>query len=519
MGARNGTEYVAGLRGDGREVWLGGERVRDVTEHPAFAGSLLGMAGFYDWQHRHAKVCIVSGAGGERRGGEGTRGGGAGAGSAGGGEGEGVGGRAGGGASQTGISHLIPRSAKDLRRRHVGLERLARYGVGMLGRTPDYLNVTFAGFAGQPTIWRGVANGNEAGTENLIAYQREVAEKDLALTHTLVHPVIDARVEPFEGVNRETAVRKVGDTSGGIVVRGSRLLGTLGPFADDLALYPSRPIPEDARDIALIFSIPVATPGVKIICRDHYGVDADPFDKPFSSRFDEQDVFVVFDDVEVPAHRVFLDGDPRIYNSVNAWGWHGNIMQQTSIRAMVKLEFAYELCCRMAEATGQGHRPEVARMLGEVWSYAELTRAAVRAAEADAHEFGDGTWFCDEAPFRALRPTLPVWMPRVNDVIKTIGSHNLLATPSKAGLDHPELRPWLDRYLPGAGGGDTAERSRLFRTAWDFVGSALGGRTELYERNYLASAARTYALAHAAAQREREWNLVPEFWAHLDETR
>ena len=489
MGARTGAEYVEGLRGGGREVWLGGERVRDVTEHPAFAGSLRGMAGFYDWQHRHAKECVIA-----------------------------SGGRDGDPAPPMGVSHLIPRSAGDLRRRHRGLERLARYGVGMLGRTPDYLNVTFAGFAGQPTIWRGTANGNEAGTENLIAYQREMAEKDLALTHTLIHPVIDARVEPFEGVNRATAVKKVGETrGGGIVVRGSRLLGTLGPFADELALYPSRPIPGNARDIALIFSIPVATPGVKIVCRDHYGVDADPFDKPFSSRFDEQDVFVVFDDVEVPAHRVFLDGDPQIYNSVNAWGWHGNIMQQTSIRATVKLEFAYELCCRMAEVTGQGRRPEVTKMLGEVWSYAELTRAAVRAAEADAHEFGDGTWFCDEAPFRALRPTLPGWMPRVNEIIKTIGSHNLLATPSKAGLDHPELRPWFDRYLPGADGGDTAERSRLFRTAWDFVGSALGGRTELYERNYLASAARTYALAHAAAQRDREWNLVPEFWAHLDE--
>ena len=263
----------------------------------------------------------------------------------------------------------------------------------------------------------------------------------------------------------------------------------------------------------------MSTPGVRIICRDHYGADADtdPFDKPFSSRFDEQDAFVVFDDVEVPGRRVFLDGDPRLYNSVTAWGWHGNIMQQTSIRATVKLEFAYELCCRMAEVTGQGGRPEVAKMLGEVWTYAELTRAAVRAAEADAREYGDGAWFCDEAPFRALRPTLPVWMPRVNEIIRTIGSHNLLATPSKAGLDHPELRPWLDRYLSGADGVDAAERSRLFRTAWDFVGSALGGRTELYERYYLASAARTYALAHAAAQRDREWRQVPELWAHLDE--
>jgi aromatic ring hydroxylase len=57
------------------------------------------------------------------------------------------------------------------------------------------------------------------------------------------------------------------------------------------------------------------------------------------------------------------------------------------------------------------------------------------------------------------------------------------------------------------------ERAKLFRTAWDFVGSAYGGRNELYERFYLASAARTLALNHMLAQREREWAAVPEFIA------
>ena len=485
MAARTGDEYVDGLRADGREVWLGAERVHDVTEHPAFTGSVRGMAGFFDWQHRHAEDCIIAGS--EAHPGAG---------------------------SGTGISHLIPRGPEDLDRRHRGLEKLARYSAGMLGRTPDYVSLTFAGFAGQPGVWS--ANGNARGAEDLIAFQRHAAERDLALAHTIIHPVVDGRIGPYEGVNREVALRKVGETDGGIIVRGARILATLGPFADELAVYPGQPIPKDAPDVALAFSIPLATPGLKIICRDHYGLDADPFDKPFSSRFDEQDAFVVFDDVEVPRHRVFLDGDPATYNSVMARGWIGNVMQQTSIRAMVKLEFAYELCCRMAEATGQDRRPEVMQMLGEIWSYAELTRAAIRAAEADAHEYGDGVWFCDEAPFRALRPTLPGWMPRVNEIIKRIGSHNLLATPTRSGLEDPELGPWLDRYLPSAGGGDASERSRLFRTAWDFCGSALGARAELYERYYLASAARACILAHVAARKEREWDRVPAFWEHLD---
>ena len=369
MTARTGTEYIDGLR-DQREVWLGGERVSDVTGYPAFAGSLRGMAGFFDWQHDHADECIIDDPDSGH---------------------------------VIGISHLIPRSAEDLQRRHRGLERLARYSVGMLGRTPDYVNLTFAGFAGRPSLWR--ANRNDEGAQNLVDFHHEIAEKDLALTHTIVHPQADGRVAPYEGVNREIALKKVGETSTGIVVRGARILATLGPFADELAVYPGQPIPKDADDMALVFSLPVSTPCLKIICRDHYGVDAELFDQPFSARFDEQDAFVIFDDVEVPRHRVFLDGDPATYNAVMSNGWTGNIMQQTCLRAMVKLEFAYELCTRLATVTGQDRRPDVMQLLGEIWSYAELTRAAIRAAEADACDFGDGAWFCDERPFRAfVRP-------------------------------------------------------------------------------------------------------------------
>jgi aromatic ring hydroxylase len=60
------------------------------------------------------------------------------------------------------------------------------------------------------------------------------------------------------------------------------------------------------------------------------------------------------------------------------------------------------------------------------------------------------------------------------------------------------------------------ERAKLFRTAWDFVGSALGSRTELYERFYLASAARTLGIHHMLAQREQKWNAVPEFLARSE---
>lgn len=475
MGARTGAEYLEGLR-DGREVWTAGQRVPDVTAHEPFAGSLGGIAGYFDHQHRHGGECLVQ----DPLTGE-----------------------------PMGASHLVPRSRQDLARRHVAFERMARYSMGVLGRTPDYVNATLAGFAGRRDVL--ALDGNEAGAENLVRFQRELARRDLACTHTIVHPVVDRSVGDIEGVNGELALRKVGDTAGGIVVRGARILATLGPFADELAVYPGQPLPRsaDADRYALAFSIPLATPGLKVICRDHYGLDAPLADRPFSSRFDEQDAVVIFDDVEVPAERVFIDGRTQVYNKLMTSGWIGNVMQQTTIRAAVKLEFAYELCTRMVDQLN-GAKPEVAQQLGELWTYGALTRAATRAAEADAHEYGDGTWFCAEAPFHALRPTLPGWMVRANDVIKAIGAHNLVATPSAADFADPALRPHLERYLPGAGGVLAAERAQLFRTAWDFAGSALGARGELYERFYLASAARMYGVAHQVAQRDQQWTLVPE---------
>jgi len=147
-------------------------------------------------------------------------------------------------------------------------------------------------------------------------------------------------------------------------------------------------------------------------------------------------------------------------------------------------------------------------MLGEISTYAELTRAAIRAAEDQAFEWGNGVWFPHGGPLASLRAILPTWFPRVGEIITLIGSHNLLAAPTRAQLDDRSLRPLIDQFLRGAKGVPAEERARVFRLAWDFVGTALAGRNELYERFYLASGARNYQLAHALALKDRARRLV-----------
>ena len=471
MTARTGKEYLEGLRDD-RTVWLGNEKV-DILTHPKFAGSLKGMAGYFDWQNANADACLTTDP-------------------------------------ETGkpmsASLIVPRNAEDIAKRHAAFERFAQYSVGMLGRTPDYVNVTLAGF-----IASGHILGDKVYSDRLHRFYRDVVEKDLSLTHTIIHPVVDKSLPDTQGINGELALKVVRRTKDSIVVRGAKILATLGPFADELFVYPGIPQPPGADpDTLLAFAIPMNTKGLITLCRDHYGVDAPAADLPFSTRFDEQDAFLIFDDVEIPNERVFIDGDLDIYNGLMRHGWAANIMQQTCLRAAVKLEFAYEICTRMARATNAEKRPEVAAMLGELWAYSCLTRAAVAAAEAGAHDWGNGAFFCDDRPFRATRAMMPGWMVKANEYIKTIGSHNLLATPSLDAIDNPEIGDLIKQFMPGANGMSAKERAQLFRTAWDFAGSALGGRVELYERFYLASAPRNFALDHMFAQQEREWTALPD---------
>lgn len=462
MGARTGAQFLEGLRKTRREIWVDGEKIADVTQHPKLRGGAESIAAIYDRQHEYAGECLYAAPpSGEL----------------------------------TNVSHMIPQSKDDLRRRHAGLVRLSEGSMGIMGRTPDYMNMKFAAFASAPKVWAGADGRNERGARNIVAFQRTLAHGDISLTHTIIQPTIDKRTDS-KVVGTKAMVRKVGETADGIIVRGAKVLATLAPYADEQAVYPGQPLPAEAKEFALAFAIPLDTPGLKFLCRDSVAAPgADPFDKPLSSRFDEQDAFCIFDDVLVPWDRVFIDGDVPIYNSLRETGYAISMTTQSTIRALTKLEFAYGLAMRMAELIGD-YSPATTEMLGELASYVGLTSNAVELSLEQAWERGDGVWFPNGAALEPMRSILPVWMPRVAEIITLIGSHNLLTTPSRAELADPKLRPLLDEMLHGADGATADERAQVFRLAWDFVGSALGGRGFLYERFYLTSASRNKQMLH-----------------------
>ena len=456
MAARNGDTYLKGLRATNREIWMGGERVEDVVEHPMLRGGAEAIAAYYDLQFEQPDVLLWD----DPESGE-----------------------------PINVSHMSPHTPEQLRQRADGLTTISEMSMGVMGRTPDYMNVTFAGFADDKMRWVGADESNQQGYENLVAFQKRLRREDLSLTHTIVHPTVDKANDKIFADN-PVPLHKVAETSDSIIVRGARLLSTLAPYADEQTVYPGSPLPPDAGpEYALSFAVPMDTPGMVFLCRDSgMRPELDPIDAPFSSRFDEQDAFCIFDDVEVPKQNVWIDGNTGVYNSVMGMStWWPNIMQQTTIRALTKLEFAYGLATQMAETINDNSERTV-EMLGEILGYVEMTRSGLVAAEAQCTTWENGQVTLDARAMHPLRALLPVWFTRVNDIIKTVGSHNLLQVSSQHQMQDPRIKSLIDEFMPGADGISAEDRSNIFRLAWDFTGSQLGSRNELYERNYLTSA-------------------------------
>ena len=122
------------------------------------------------------------------------------------------------------------------------------------------------------------------------AYYERAREGDLIATHTLSNPQVD-RTRNVAAQEKDLAAHAVGDNDKGIVIRGARMLATLAAYSDELLVMPPpsgrMPETEEAKPYAIAFAIPVATPGLRLICRPsvmHLGAGS-ALDYPLSARY------------------------------------------------------------------------------------------------------------------------------------------------------------------------------------------------------------------------------------------
>jgi aromatic ring hydroxylase len=365
--------------------------------------------------------------------------------------------------------------------------------------------------------------------DNAWQYYELCREKDLCLTHTLVDPQIDRS----QGVEAQNALRIVRETDAGLMVSGARMLSTLAPISDELWVGPYMPRKPGEDAYAFSFSVSMAAPGLKFICREPFDLGRSAFDRPLSSRFDEGDAVAIFDDVRVPWERVFAAGDVEIYNLI-APAAPGFMILQAVIRGTVKLRFFAGLACLVAQAVGRTEMPRYQEMLGELIGNVELAEGLLTATAQQVlynatHPFGHqegagrssattpgvipglGTLF--GTPGRgmvgvtAVRLFFPPAMAQAVDTIRMMGSSGLLMTPTEKDFANPDLQDILPQYFRGRDM-SAKDRVRVMKLAWDAVSTQFGGRQALYERFFAGDPISARMLYYGTERREECTALV-----------
>jgi 4-hydroxyphenylacetate 3-monooxygenase len=484
MPARTGQQYINGLKEQEREVWLGGERVRDVTSHPGLAGGARAIAMLYDMQH-DAKLrdamTYVSPTTGDR----------------------------------VGLSFIIPRTREDLEKRRVMMLNWARATCGMMGRSPDFMNVTYSAWAGAADFF---GQGRAEFGKNMVRYYEHLRENDICLTHALINLQRSRNVSGVFNLQEGTALEVVRETDAGIIVRGARILATLGPLADEIAVYSPRlgRHAEGHSPFAVSFAIPCGAKGLRFLCRESFDPGGSRFDHPLATRFEEMDCIVFFDDVLVPWERVFLLGDvERLNATANATHSSVHSAHQGAAKNLAKCEFVLGVALLMTQALGNAHLPQVEERIGELMLTTQLTRACVRAAEADAKLDDWGVMCPDPLLAESPRNLFMTAYPRMIEIVQLLGSSSFLLTPSEKDFKGP-LRDHIEQYL-ATDSTAAKDRVKLFRLAWDLAGSTFGSRQVLYER-FFASDPLTRARALAGIYPKGEvMQRVLEFLGKSDE--
>ena len=469
MPARTGQHYLDGLRSQEREVWLRGERVKDVTAHPGLRNGARSVAALYDMQHEPAlrDEMTYLGPAGDRE----------------------------------GLSFIIPRTKEDLERRRVMMLHWARATCGMMGRSPDFMNVNFAAWAGAAPYF---AQGRPEFADNVRRYHEHIRRQDLTLTHALINLQRSRDVSGTFNLDEGTALRVVRETDAGLVVRGTRILATLGPLADEIAVYSPRlgRMASGHSPFALNFAIPCGTPGLQFLCRESFDLERSHFDHPLGSRFEEMDCVVFFNDVLVPWERVFLFGDVDLVNGTGL-RTQSNVhtAHQGAAKNLAKCEFVLGVALLITQTLGNAHLPHAEERLGELMLQTELMRACMRAAEADAALNEWGVMCPAQLPIESSRNLFMTAYPRMVEILQLLGSSSFMIIPSEADFRGP-LAPAIEQHL-ATDGASAIDRVKLFRLAWDVAGSAFGSRQVLYER-FFASDPLTRARIMNALYPKRE---------------
>ncbi|MGO3122588.1 MAG: 4-hydroxyphenylacetate 3-hydroxylase family protein [Advenella sp.] len=479
---RTGEEYLKSLR-DGRRVYIGGELVTDVTKHPAFRNAAGTYAKLFDYKRTTPGMSF------EENG------------------------------QRYSFYYMQPRNIEDLKFRSNGHKLLADFSYGLLGRSPDHVSSFVTGMTLKPDIFDLSDHGFR---QNIEAYYRYLRDNDLYVTYA-VHPPAGAKnwsSDAKEHLFDSPSLQVIASDESGVTIHGMKMLATGGAFVDEVWIGNLSALAPGREKEAITCALPVATPGISLWSRKSMEAMAESaFDNPLSSRFDESDMMLFCDQVKVPWNRIFTLGHIELSRSIyvdTAGHCFGN--HQSNVRFWSKLQFILGLANKICQSGGVRNIPAVQDTLGRLAAY-EASLAAMIAGQILAfEEIGEGLVLPNRRYMYATLNWCQENYVSLCTAVRELMGGSVFQMPANVSVIHDESLNAIFEEFWSTDHETALDRMKLYKLAWDMLGSEFASRHLQYENFYAGPSfvVRAYSL------RQAPWKkfdaIVEDFMATYDHT-
>ncbi|MFI5110861.1 MAG: 4-hydroxyphenylacetate 3-hydroxylase N-terminal domain-containing protein [Terriglobales bacterium] len=409
MGLRTPEQFLKGLR-DHREVYYRGERVQSVTEHPE-----LGVAA------RHAAIDYKMAEDPKYRDLALAR----------------------DGNDVYSAYYRIPRDAKDLLSRSRLIEAGTAEGATLVILIKEI--GTDSLFALKRVLGRA---GEKQGLERLNNFYKTCRDRDLALAVAQTDVKGNRSKRPSEQEDPDLYVHVVEKRSDGIVVRGAKVHTSCAPYVDEIIVLPSRSMGPGDEPWSVAFSVPVATPGLRLYCSDFLHGTDDPFNRPISTTHKMIESLTVFDNVFVPWERVFFEGRNDLASAAALTFVEFHRFTAVSYKLPL-LDGLVGAAIAVARANGIERAGHVRDKLTWLGGYAEMVRGLTELAALRC-EVEEGVAYPHVFTTNMAKWVFARDFHQAMEVVQDLAGGLLVTGPANSDWESPEIRPVLEKYFRGA---------------------------------------------------------------------
>ena len=435
---RTGDEYRESIR-DGREVWVDGEKVADVTTHPSLKPIIDARARIYDMAHDPKTRDVMSYLDTETN-------------------------------ERCPVGAKLPLTREDWHAKRMAVDAVMDDLNGIVTRVGDEtVGEMWSLFDGQDVL----NEINPAFSQHIRDHIRHAALADPFHVSANTDAKGDRSRRP-QDQDPDVLLHAVRETGDGIVVRGAKF-ETAAAYANQAFVKPTIGDWGDAElsDYAVGFVAQMNAPGIKHICRSSFAGRGPDADYPMSNRFDEIDTMIVFDDVEIPWENVFF------YRHTKAAAFIRATLHRYSMFPFVQrhLRFAdlmIGVAYTNAVQTGVKMHQGVRERLAELVCYREGINAHLTAAIDMAETSPGGLMMPNQALLYTGRVLACSQLPQIMHAARDLLGGQLCVTPNAAAFADPDEAVWLDKYL-AIGDVGAEDRRRLFAFARDLLNSDYAG--------------------------------------------